>query len=163
MQAAVEYLRQMFAEIRDGSVSCDLLNSIKVDCYGSNNPLPHLAAITTDNKNVIRISPYDASLIPAIVRAVEKTGLNLSIATAKTTVLVTFPALSVERREELVRYVKTLAEKQRVAIRNIRRTQRKAGLDPEKETKEAISEIDQLLETKIIRLLGLNNQFKFNT
>lgn len=126
--------------------------------YGDLRPIDHLAAISTSNDEIL-IRPYDSALIAPIVKAIHESGIGLTAVPAKTSVLVKVPRLSCERRSELVRYCRKLAEGQRVAIRNIRRSLRKDKSLVDAEIDELVAaglaEIEEMLAGKIERLSGI--------
>lgn len=99
----------------------DIFDLIKIDCYGSMMALPHIAMVTTLDHTRATIQPYDKNLIKTIDKALRDSRLDLSTQIGRDNILVQFPRLTLERRDKLLVYVKEIAEKAKVSIRNHRR------------------------------------------
>jgi len=140
MEKAVEVFQDNLRGIRTGTASAGLVDSIRVDYYGSPTPLLQLAQIAVPDPQLIVIKPYDPSSLEAIERAIQTSDLGINPQTDGKVVRLAVPALSQERRQQLVTRIKTLAEEARVAIRNVRRD---ANRNLDREQKESqISEDD---------------------
>ncbi len=121
MDKAVIACHNEFNTIRTGRASTGLLDRITVDYYGSRTPLKQLANISAPEARLLVITPYDKSAIKAIEHAIMESELGLNPNNDGNVIRLSIPELTEERRHELVKVVKGLAENGRVAIRNIRR------------------------------------------
>jgi len=121
MEKAVEILRQDLMVIRTGRASPALVEKLKVDYYGVPTPLNQLAAISAPEPRLLAIRPWDASLIPAIEKAILKSDLGLMPSNDGKIIRLTIPRLTEERRRELVKMVARRVEEARIALRNCRR------------------------------------------
>jgi len=121
MEGAVEALRSEFNAVRTGRASTGLLDRIQVDYYGVKTPLKQLASLATPDPRTISITVYDKNAVNAVVRAIQESDLALTPNTDGSIVRLNIPALTAERRKDLVKLVKNMAEEQRVAVRNVRR------------------------------------------
>jgi ribosome recycling factor len=121
MKKALESLHREFATVRTGRPSPALLEHIKVDYYGVPTPIPHLATISVPETNLMVIQPYDKNVIKDIEKAILASDLGLTPSNDGNLIRLTFPPLTEERRQELVKVVRHMAEEARIAIRNIRR------------------------------------------
>lgn len=166
MKMAVESTAREMAVVRTGKASPALLDNLRVECWGGTHPIKQVAGISAPEPRLIVIQPFDPSTSDAIVRAVQKSDLGLRASADGPVIRIPVPKLSDERRQELSRHVKKLAEQGRTAIRNIRRSgndelhkARKNGdITEDEEYKglgeiqeaadESIAEIDRYLETK---------------
>lgn len=124
MDSAVQYARQQFASVRTGRASPALFERFLVEYYGTEVPLQQLASFSVPEAQLLVISPFDKGSIAAIERAIIQADLGLNPSNDGNVVRLTFPPLTEERRRELVRLVKQMAEEGRVAIRNTRRSSR---------------------------------------
>src|SRR3982750_916580 len=121
MEKSVSLLTDQLRGVRTGRANVGLVDSIRVEYYGSPPPLKQLANLSTPEPQQILIRPFDPSAIGDIVKAIQTSDLGLTQNSAKKVHRLNVPALSVEQRKKLVGRVKELAEEARVAIRNIRR------------------------------------------
>ena len=121
MDQAVEHSRMELAKVRTGRANPDLLNSIQVDYYGSMMPLNQVSNISVPEPRLITIQPFEKSLISVIEKGIMKSSLGLTPSNNGNAVLVPIPALSEERRKDLIKYVHQLIEEGRIAVRNVRR------------------------------------------
>jgi ribosome recycling factor len=121
MEKALEALKKEFASIRTGKASAALLDGIKVDYYGTITPLPQVANISAPDARLLVIHPWEKKLIPEIVKAIQKSDLGLNPQSDPNVIRLPIPPLTEERRKDLVKLVKKVAEEGKVAIRNIRR------------------------------------------
>ena len=166
MAKSVESSRGELATVRTGRASPHLLDRIVVDYYGAQTPLKQLANIATSDARLLTVTPFDKSSIGAIEKAIQESDVGLTPSNDGNVVRLQIPELTEERRKELVKVARGLAEEGKVALRNIRRdtmhdlrelkTEGEAGEDDErraeaalqKQTDEAIAEIDTLLKGK---------------
>lgn len=121
MDKAVQVLHGQLQGLRTGRASVGLVDSIRVDYYGSPTPLKQCANISVPEPQQIVIRPFDASVINEIVKAIQSSDIGLAPNSDGRLIRLSVPPLSTERRRQLVSRVKELAEEARVAIRNIRR------------------------------------------
>jgi len=121
MKRSVETFRQELMHIRTGKASAALVESIRVEYYGSEVPLSQVANISTPDPKTIAIQPWDKSLLGAIERGIQKSELGLTPLNDGAFVRLPVPPLTQERRRELVKVVRRHLEEARVAVRNIRR------------------------------------------
>ncbi|WP_115717956.1 ribosome recycling factor [Gallaecimonas mangrovi] len=121
MEKTVEATRSQMAKVRTGRAHPSLLDSIRVDYYGSATPLKQVANITAEDARTLAVTVFDKSMIQAIEKAIMTSDLGLNPASAGTTIRIPLPPLTEERRKDLVKLVRAEAENGRVAIRNVRR------------------------------------------
>lgn len=121
MDQAVSHAGGEFATVRTGRANPGLLHRIHVDYYGTSTPLQQLAGFSVPEARMLIVSPYDKSSIAAIERAIREADLGLNPSNDGNLIRLAFPPLTEERRKELIRMVRHLAEEGRVAVRNIRR------------------------------------------
>ena len=121
MDQAVVHTTQEFGGIRTGRANPGLLNRITVDYYGTQTQLQQIAGFSVPEARLLVIQPYDKTAIPAIERAIQEADLGLNPSNDGNLIRLAFPSLTEERRKELIRLVRHLAEDGRVAIRNVRR------------------------------------------
>jgi ribosome recycling factor len=121
MDKSVEATRGKFGSVRTGRASPALLDRISVDYYGAQTPLRQLATINAPEARLLTVQPYDKSSIKAIERAILESDIGLTPNNDGAIIRLQIPELTEERRRELVKVVRGLAEEGRVAIRNIRR------------------------------------------
>ena len=121
MDKSVEATRGKFGSVRTGRASPALLDRINVDYYGTHTPLRQLSTINAPEARLLTVQPYDKSSIKAIERAILESDIGLTPNNDGSIIRLQVPELTEERRKELVKVVRGLAEEGRVAIRNIRR------------------------------------------
>jgi len=121
MAKSVEATRGEFQTVRTGRANPQLLDRIVVDYYGSPTPLNQLAGVQTPDPRSLVISPYDASALGEIERAIQESDLGLTPSNDGKIIRLAIPQLTEERRKELVKVVRQIAEDGRVAVRNVRR------------------------------------------
>ncbi len=121
MKKSVEVVQHELATIRTGKASPALVEGLQVDCYGSLMRLKELAGISTPEPRGIVIQPWDPTQIPAIEKAIQASGLGLTPSNDGKVIRLNLPELTEERRKDLAKVVKKMAEEGRVALRNIRR------------------------------------------
>jgi len=124
MDKAVSHARHEFARVRTGRASSALVEKLPVDYYGSEVPLQQLANFSVPEARMLVISPYDKGSVNAIEKAIRDSDLGLNPTNDGTVVRLAFPALTEERRRELVKQVHHMAEEGKVALRNLRRSAR---------------------------------------
>ena len=135
MKKSVEAFRQELLQIRTGKASSALVESIRVDYYGSEVPLTQVANISTPDPKTIAIQPWDKNVLGAIEKAIQKSELGLTPLNDGTFIRLPIPPLTEERRRELVKVVRRYLEEAKVAVRNIRRDANEHLKQAEKEGK----------------------------
>lgn len=121
MDGQIEHLRHEFSSIRTGRASVSLLDHIKVDYYGVSTPLKQVATLAAPESRLLTVQPFDPKLIKEIEKAILASDLGLTPSSEGKVIRLPIPPLTEERRKDLVKIAKRLAEEVRVAIRNIRR------------------------------------------
>jgi ribosome recycling factor len=121
MNQAVEHVMAEFATVRTGRANPQILARITVDYYGQATPLLQLASVSVPEPRLLMVSPFDRTTLNDIERAISQSDLGLNPSNDGTVIRLAFPPLTEERREELVRLVRHMAEEGRVAVRNLRR------------------------------------------
>jgi ribosome recycling factor len=168
MSKAVDASRRELQGIRSNKASPQLLDSIRVDAYGSQVPLNQVAMVSAPEPRMLSVQPFDKGLAQAIEKAIRDSGLGLNPASQGTLIRVPLPALSEERWKELVRVVRKLAEDGKVAVRHARTDtlarikkvehvsdddKSRAEKDIQKFTDEHTKQIDQLVSVKEAEIL----------
>jgi ribosome recycling factor len=166
MKRATEATLKEFNSVRTGRASVALLDGIVVDYHGTPSPLKAVANLATPERRLMTIQPWEASLIPAIEKAILKSDLGITPTNDGKVIRLAVPTLTEERRKELVKVVRKIAEEGRVTIRNIRRDANEALKKLEKNkqlsedsvhksmdqiqdlTNRMIKSLDELLEKK---------------
>src|SRR6185295_7483850 len=143
MEKGVEYMQHEFAAVRTGKASPALVENIDVEAYGSTMKLKQLALITTPEPRLLVIQPFDASTTKDIERAIKESKLGINPAVDGKIIRLPIPALSEERRKDLVKGVKQMAEEARVRVRSGRRD----GIDALKKAHKDGSVTEDDLET----------------
>jgi ribosome recycling factor len=141
MDKSLDALKQELTKIRTGRASLSLLDGIKVEAYGSSMPLNQVGSLTIPESRQIVIQPWDPQVMPSIDKAILKSDLGLTPVNDGKVIRINIPQLTEERRRDLVKIVKKIAEEYRVAVRNHRRDAIDA-LKKQKKNKE-ISEDEQ--------------------
>ena len=140
MGKSVKSFKKELSKVRTGRASLSILDDISVDAYGSSMPLIQVGTLTIPESRMIAIQPWDPQMLPAIEKAILKSDIGLNPINDGKIIRLNIPQLTEERRKELVKSVKKVAEEFRVAIRNIRREANET-LKKQKKGKE-ISEDD---------------------
>ena len=166
MDRSIDAAHDHFNTVRTGRASAALLDRIQVDYYGSATPLKQLATISAPEPRLLTIQAFDPSSIKAIERAIQESDLGLTPSNDGKLIRLPIPQLTEERRKELVRVVRQMAEESRVAVRNVRRDvmhdlkelvhngdvgddeERRAEDRVQKLTDEHVKRIDELLKSK---------------
>ena len=166
MGSSVEHTRTEFNTVRTGRASADLLDRVQIDYYGQPTPLKQLATINVPEPRMLTIQPFDPSSIKSIEKAIQESDLGLTPSNDGKLIRLPMPQPNEERRKELVKVVRKLAEEGRVAVRNVRRDvmhhlqelskQGQVGDDDERRAEERVQKltdehtksIDELLKHK---------------
>ena len=121
MEKTIASLKDSFNTIRTGRANAAIFDKVRVDYYGTKSPLNQVATIQIPEARSVIIQPFDKSLITEIEKAIQVADLGFNPSNDGKVIRITIPALTAERRKELVKQAKTIAENSRTAIRNIRR------------------------------------------
>ncbi|HHX26267.1 MAG TPA: ribosome recycling factor [Firmicutes bacterium] len=166
MKDVVEATRKEFASIRTGRANPALLDRVNVEAYGDVYPINQVASVSVPEPRLLVIQPWDRKLVPDIERAILKSDLALTPMSDGSIIRIPIPTLTEDRRRELVKVARKVAEEMRIRVRNIRREAidilrekeknkeiteddlRRGQDDVQKLTDAFIAEIDSLLETK---------------
>ena len=166
MHKSVDSTRHEFTSIRTGRASPALLDRVEVDYYGARTPLKQLAGISAPEARLLSVTPYDKSSIKAIEKAIMESDVGLTPNNDGNVIRLAIPELTEERRRELVKVVRRIAEDGRVAIRNVRRDvmhdlrelkeagevgqddEHRAEVELQKLTDARIGELDEALAVK---------------
>lgn len=163
MKKAVVHLQDELKGLRSGRATPALVENIRVDYYGSPNPLKNLASITIPEPRSLLIKPFDASAVKDIERAIQKSELGITPQSDGKVVRLTVPEMSEEQRNKLVARVKEMAEQTKVVIRNLRRDQLKKVEDSEltdDEVERGKEEVQKILKTAETEVEGIFNSKK---
>ena len=156
MDATVETVRRELSVMRTGRASLSMLDGIRVDYYGTPTPLSQVGNLATPDPTLITIQPWDASLLPAIEKAIRTSDLDLNPQNDGKLIRIPIPSLTEERRKLLVKHAHKHAEDGRIAIRNVRRDvndhlkkQLKDHEVSEDDEKHAMAEVQKLTDQHI--------------
>jgi ribosome recycling factor len=173
MNRSIETLKADLAKVRTGRAHTGLLDHIHVDYYGSSMPLSQVANVTLADPRTIGVTPWEKKMIPAVEKAIRESDLGLNPATSGEMIRVPMPALTEERRKELIKVVHKEAEAAKIAVRNVRRDaneqlkkllkdkqcseddERRAHDDLQKLTDRFVAEVDRLLQAKEADLMAI--------
>ena len=166
MEEALDAIRREFATVRTGKATPALLDTVRVDAYGSKMPVNQVATVSTPDASLLVVQPFDKTLLPDIEKAIMSADLGLNPANDGNIIRVPIPPLNEERRKEYVKVLHKMAEEGRISIRHARRLVRdelhslvkdhEIGEDEgrrredalEKLTHEYTDKIDELLKAK---------------
>lgn len=166
MTRSIEAFRKELGKIRTGRASFSLLDGIKVDYYGTPTPLQQVGTLSVPESRLITVTPWDAKMIGPIEKAIQASGLGLNPSNDGKIVRIPIPPLTEERRRDLVKVVRKMAEDARIAVRNVRREslerikerEKKKEISEDemkrsqdriqKETDRYVKKIDEILKTK---------------
>lgn len=166
MKKAIEVIKSEFMTIRTGRASTSLVDRVKVEYYGTEVPLNQLATVSSPEPRLLTVHPFDKTSIPAIEKAILQSDMGITPGNDGNVIHLPIPPLNEERRKDLIKVVKNLAEEGRIAIRNIRRDsnehlkelkkdkkvseddERRAEDEVQKLTDRHIKEIEDMLKVK---------------
>jgi ribosome recycling factor len=162
MDRALEVLGQDFARIRTGRASVALLEGIKVDAYGTAMPISQVASLAAPEPRLLTVQPWDTGLMSDLEKAILRSDLGLTPSNDGKIIRIPIPPLTTERRKELVKSTKKMAEESKVALRNLRRDAneqlkelKKDKLISEDETFKAQEEVQKATDDYIKKLDAL--------
>ena len=171
MDKSLTALREAFTKIRTGRAHTSLLDHLRVEYYGSEVPLQQVANVTVVDARTLSVTPWEKQLVPVIEKVIMSADMGLNPATSGSVIRIPLPALTEERRRELVKVVRQEAEGARVAVRNVRRDamgtlkelvkekeiteddEHRAAEEIQKLTDQHVGRIEQLLEAKEAELM----------
>ncbi|MGQ0587485.1 MAG: ribosome recycling factor [Gammaproteobacteria bacterium] len=136
MDKSVDTLKHAYTKLRTGRASTGLVEHLKVDYYGSDVPVSNTASVVVEDARTISITPWEKNMVGPIEKAILASDLGITPNTAGTVIRLVLPALTEERRKDLVKIVKSEAEQAKIAIRNVRR--------------DAMQEVKDQLKKKLI-------------
>jgi len=159
MDKSIESLKDEFKKIRSGRANAGLVEGLMVDYYGSKTPLKQLASISVPEPRLIVVQPWDKGALSDIEKAFHKSDLALNPNNDGKVIRISVPALTEERRKELVKVAKNKAEEVRIAIRNIRRDGNEEIKAAEKEghvsediSKKTLEEVQKITDEYIEKI-----------
>ena len=173
MRKSIEAFKADLSKVRTGRAHTGLLDHVQVDYYGAPTPINQVAKVTLLDARTIGVSPFEKKMVGAVEKAIRESDLGLNPAAMGDTIRVPMPALTEERRKELIKVVRHEAENARVAVRNLRRDamhalkealkkkeisendERRALDDVQKLTDRHVTEIDGLLQAKETELMAV--------
>lgn len=157
MEVAAEHVLGEFATVRTGRANPGILHRISVDYFGTQTPLQQLASMSVPEPRLLIVKPYDKSSIGEIEKAVRSADLGLNPASDGVVLRIAFPPLTEERRRELIRVVRKMAEDGRVAARNIRRhtkddIEELSGEISEDDIRRAEKELQEITDAHVAKI-----------
>ena len=173
MDSALEALRRDFASVRTGKASPALLDSVRVEAYGSKVPLNQVGTVSAPEPRLLTITPWDKGLLKEIDRGLRESDLGLNPSNDGSIIRIPIPALTEERRKEFVKQLHKLAEEARVAVRQARKdanddikaSQKKEGLSEDdlrreqdkvqKLTDQYIAKVEEILKHKEAEVMAV--------
>lgn len=173
MSKSIESLKDEFTKIRTGRAHTSLLDHITVPYYGNDVPLSQVASVTIGDSRTLVVTPWEKNMVSPIEKAIMQSDLGLNPATAGSVIRVPLPALTEERRRDMIKVVRHEAENARVAVRNIRRDantavkdllkqkkisedeERRAQDEIQKLTDKYIAEVEKVLQVKEADLMAI--------
>ena len=173
MGKSIESLRHNLVKVRTGRANAGLVDSIKVNYYGSDMPLSQVASVAVGDARSIIITPWEKQMVAAVEKAILASDLGLTPNTAGTVIRLNIPALTEERRKELAKVVHAEGEDAKVAVRNIRRDANhqvkellkdkqitedesaRAEQEIQKITDAAIKDVDEVVKEKEVELMSV--------
>ena len=173
MQKTLETLKADLAKIRTGRAHTGILDHVKVSYYGTDMPINQVANVTMIDARTLGVSPWEKKMVGAVEKAIRDSDLGLNPSNMGDIIRVPMPALTEERRRDLIKVVRGEAENARVAVRNVRRDanaalknllkdktvsedeERRAQEDVQKLTDRFVADVDKLLQVKEAELLAV--------
>lgn len=153
MEKVINTYSERLSEIRAGRANPAILNKIRIDYYGTQTPINQVAAVSVPEARLIVIQPWDVSVLKEIEKAILTSDIGINPNNDGKVIRLSFPELTEERRKEIVKDVKKMAEEAKVAVRNVRRegidkfkANQKAGDITEDDLKNAENEIQKLTD-----------------
>jgi ribosome recycling factor len=164
MDKTVEALRRDYQKIRTGRANLGLLDDIRIDYYGTPSPLSQVATLSVPEPRTINLQPWETKMIPVIEKAIMNANLGITPANDGKVIRLNLPALTEERRKDIVKQLKKMAEEAKVAARNIRRDaidelkklekNKKISEDDLKRTEKEVQDVTNSYVAKIDEVLA---------
>lgn len=166
MEKSLDSLRRDYQKVRTGRASLGLLDDVRIDYYGTPSPLSQVATLSVPEPRTITLQPWESKMIPLIEKAIMNANLGITPANDGKVIRLNLPALTEERRKDIVKQLKKMAEDAKVAVRNIRRDaidelkkmeknkkiseddQKRAEKDVQDATNNFVAKIDETLNHK---------------
>lgn len=170
MEKSLEHLRSEFSKMRVGRASTAMVESVRVDVYGSQMSIKEVAALSTPDAKTITIQPWDRSLFGEVEKAILAANLGLTPMNDGKIIRINLPPITEERRKEVVKQIKKEGEDAKVAVRNVRRDamevlkknkemsedeQRQRQDEIQKATDQVVAEVDKLIDGKSKEIMSL--------
>jgi ribosome recycling factor len=159
MDRNLEAISREFAGVRTGKASPGLLDTVQVDAYGSKMPLKQTATVTAPEPQMLVVQPWDTSLVGTVAKAIQAADLGLNPSVDGNVIRVSIPALTEERRREMVKVLHRMTEEGRVAVRHARHKakaeverQKKEGVIGEDEMRRELDKLQELTDGHIAKL-----------
>lgn len=159
MDRNLEAISREFAGVRTGKASPGLLDTVQVDAYGSKMPLTQTATVTAPEPQMLVVQPWDTSLVGTVAKAIQAADLGLNPSVDGNVIRVSIPALTEERRREMVKVLHRMTEEGRVAVRHARHKakaeverQKKEGVIGEDEMRRELDKLQELTDGHIAKL-----------
>ena len=159
MDRNLEAILREFAGVRTGKASPGLLDTVQVDAYGSKMPLKQTATVTAPEPQMLVVQPWDTSLVGTVAKAIQAADLGLNPSVDGNVIRVSIPALTEERRREMVKVLHRMTEEGRVAVRHARHKakaeverQKKEGVIGEDEMRRELDKLQELTDGHIAKL-----------
>ncbi len=159
MDKSIEAMKKEFLTLRTGKVTTAVVDHVKVDYYGTPTPLNQVASVTSLDATTIAISPWEKNMLPEIERAIQQANIGVNPNNDGDFIKLFFPPMTTEQREQIVKQAKAMAEKAKVAVRNVRKdaNNKIKRLEKEKtisedESKKAQEKIQKLTDEHIAKI-----------
>ena len=159
MGKSIEMMKRDFGTLRTGKVTTQIVDAIKVDYYGTPTPLNQVGSVVVQDATTIAINPWEKSMLPAIEKAIQEANIGVNPNNDGDFIKLFFPPMTVEQRQEIVKQAKQMAEKAKVAIRNVRKeaNNKIKRLEHDKEISEdemkrALEQVQKLTDEFIARV-----------
>ena len=156
MEKTINVYSEKLAEVRAGRANPAILNKVKIDYYGTPTPINQVAGISVPEARMILIQPWDASILKDIEKAILASDIGINPNNDGKVIRLAFPELNEERRKELVKEIKKMAEEAKIAVRAVRRdgieeakSEQKEGIITEDNLKQAENEIQKITDKNI--------------
>ena len=160
MEMAADHVGDEFSTVRTGRANPQLLHRITVEYYGSSTPLQQLASISIPEPRMLVVQPFDKASVGDIERSIQQSDLGLNPSNDGNVIRIVFPPLTEERRQELIKMVRHMAEEGRVSVRNVRRQSKSEmeelhGEISDDDIRRGETELQELTDTYVDRIEAL--------
>lgn len=168
MQKSIDALHNELTKLRSGRAHPALLDQVRVPYYGNDTPLPQIASVTIGDARTLVVTAWEKQLVPAIEKAILNAGLGLNPVSAGIAIRVPLPALTEDRRKDMIKVVKAEAENAKVSIRNVRRDannhlkellkKKEIGEDDERRAQDEIQKLTDKFIAEAEKILALKEK-----